>query len=135
MSLPEPISALIAALGKLPGIGPRSAERIALHLVQAEAPAVRQLAETMLNARERIRLCSICGALTENELRFLVTRQLRLVGEDDPWAQDPSFLQEVGRMGRGVCAQHIGAAGGMPLGAGPRLPAGGGEWGLAAVSA
>jgi len=66
-TLPEPISALIAALGKLPGIGPRSAERIALHLVQAEAPAVRQLAETILNARERIRLCSICGGLTETE--------------------------------------------------------------------
>lgn len=64
-SLPEPITALTAALGKLPGIGPRSAERIALHLVQAEAPAVRQLAHTILTARERIRLCSICGALTE----------------------------------------------------------------------
>jgi len=66
-SLPEPISALTAALGKLPGVGPRSAERIALHLVQADAPAVRQLAETILIARERIRLCSICGALTETE--------------------------------------------------------------------
>src|SRR4051812_26436890 len=66
-SLPEPITALTATLGKLPGIGPRSAERIALHLVQADAPAVRQLAETILTARERIRLCSICGALTETE--------------------------------------------------------------------
>jgi recombination protein RecR len=64
-SLPEPITALTAALGKLPGIGPRSAERIALHLVQADAPAVQQLADTILVARERIRLCSICGALTE----------------------------------------------------------------------
>jgi recombination protein RecR len=64
-SLPEPIVALTAALGKLPGVGPRSAERIALHLVQAEEPGVRQLAQTILTARERIRLCSICGALTE----------------------------------------------------------------------
>src|SRR6185436_3434000 len=66
-SLPEPIAALIAALGKLPGVGPRSAERIALHLVQAEEPAVRQLAHTIITARERIRLCSICGGLTEIE--------------------------------------------------------------------
>ena len=66
-SLPESITALTAALGKLPGIGPRSAERIALHLVQADAPAVRQLADTILTARERIRLCSICGALTESD--------------------------------------------------------------------
>ena len=65
--LPEPITALTAALGKLPGIGPRSAERIALHLVQADAPAVRLLAETIVTARARIRLCSICGALTEVE--------------------------------------------------------------------
>jgi recombination protein RecR len=64
-SLPESITALIAALAKLPGIGPRSAERLALHLVQSEAGAVRQLAETMVQARERIRLCSVCGALTE----------------------------------------------------------------------
>jgi recombination protein RecR len=66
-SLPEPIASLIAALGKLPGVGPRSAERIALHLVQAEAPAVRQLAELILTARERIRLCSVCGGLTETD--------------------------------------------------------------------
>ena len=63
--LPEPIAALISALSKLPGIGPRSAERIALHLVQAESGEVKQLAETILNARERVRFCQICGALTE----------------------------------------------------------------------
>jgi recombination protein RecR len=63
--LPEPISSLIGALSKLPGIGPRSAERIALHLVQAESGAVRQLADTILTARERVRFCEVCGALTE----------------------------------------------------------------------
>ena len=63
--LPEPIIALTAALSKLPGIGPRSAERVALHLVQSEAAQVKHLAETILTARERIRFCEICGALTE----------------------------------------------------------------------
>jgi recombination protein RecR len=63
--LPEPITALVAALHQLPGIGPRSAERIALHLVQAETAAVKQLADAILRARERIQLCSVCGALTE----------------------------------------------------------------------
>jgi recombination protein RecR len=66
-SLPEPISTLIAALNKLPGIGPRSAERIALHLVQTELDAVRQLAGAILTARERIQLCNLCGALTEQQ--------------------------------------------------------------------
>src|ERR1035438_10214336 len=65
MPLPEPIVSLTAALAKLPGVGPRSAERIALHLVQAESAQVRHLAETILTARERIRFCETCGALTE----------------------------------------------------------------------
>ncbi len=64
-ALPDCIASLIAALSTLPGIGPRSAERIALHLVQTEAGAVRHLAETILNARERVRFCEVCGALTE----------------------------------------------------------------------
>ena len=63
--LPEPISNLIAALSKLPGVGPRSAERLALHLVQAETGNVKLLAEAMLQARERVRFCDICGALSE----------------------------------------------------------------------
>jgi recombination protein RecR len=64
-ALPESITALIAALNRLPGIGPRSAERIALHLVQSDVGAVKQLTEAILCARERIQFCSICGALTE----------------------------------------------------------------------
>jgi len=64
-ALPEPIASLVSALSQLPGIGPRSAERIALHLVQAESGTVKQLADAMLNARARVRSCETCGALTE----------------------------------------------------------------------
>ena len=64
-SLPEPITELLAALNTLPGIGPRSAERLALHLVQSEPGAVKQLAQAIVSARERIRTCPVCGALTE----------------------------------------------------------------------
>jgi recombination protein RecR len=63
--LPNSIIALISALAKLPGIGPRSAERIALHLVQTDSAAVKQLADVILHAREKIQFCTICGALTE----------------------------------------------------------------------
>src|SRR5258706_11604021 len=63
--LPDSITALIAALNKLPGVGPRSAERMALHLVQTETEDVKRLAAAILVARERIRFCDICGALTE----------------------------------------------------------------------
>ena len=64
-ALPDSITALISALNKLPGIGPRSAERIALHLVQTDSAVVKQLAEVILHAREKIQFCAICGALTE----------------------------------------------------------------------
>src|SRR5450755_3797828 len=64
-SLPESIVGLIAALNKLPGVGPRSAERIALHLVQSDSAAVKQLADAILLAREKIQFCTTCGALTE----------------------------------------------------------------------
>lgn len=65
MALPEPITSLVASLNRLPGIGPRSAERIALHLVQSERADARQLAEAIIRARERIQFCATCGALTE----------------------------------------------------------------------
>jgi len=65
VAIPEPITSLVAALNRLPGIGPRSAERIALHLVQSERTDARQLADAIVQARERIHLCTTCGALTE----------------------------------------------------------------------
>ncbi len=63
--VPEAILLLQSELGKLPGIGPRSAERLALHLVQSESDVVRRLAESMVAARARVQSCGICGALTE----------------------------------------------------------------------
>ncbi|HEY3864016.1 MAG TPA: recombination mediator RecR [Verrucomicrobiae bacterium] len=65
MPLPEAITTLAEALCRLPGIGPRSAERLALHLVQSPADDVRRLAQAITQAREKIRLCSTCGGLTE----------------------------------------------------------------------
>ena len=66
-ALPEPIVNLVASLSKLPGVGPRSAERIALHLVQAERGTVQTLADNLLQARSRIQLCESCGGLTERQ--------------------------------------------------------------------
>src|SRR5436309_2720291 len=65
VALPNSITSLIGALSRLPGVGPRSAERIALHIVQADSATVKQLAETILHAREHIQFCTTCGALTE----------------------------------------------------------------------
>jgi recombination protein RecR len=67
VTLPEPIVLLTAALGKLPGIGPRSAERLALYLLQADPANTTQLADALVSARRNIRTCSVCGALSEQE--------------------------------------------------------------------
>ena len=67
MALPEPLQTLISALGKLPGVGPRSAERIALHLVQAPTELSSGLAEAITRARGAIQFCTTCGGLTERQ--------------------------------------------------------------------
>jgi recombination protein RecR len=66
-ALPEPLQGLIAALGKLPGVGPRSAERIALYLAQAPAENSTILAGALTRARASIQFCQTCGALTEKQ--------------------------------------------------------------------
>jgi len=75
--IPESVVTLIAALGKLPGVGPRSAERIALHLVQTDSTAVKQLADAILFARDRIQFCTTCGALTEKSPCLVCTDSRR----------------------------------------------------------
>ncbi len=64
-ALPEPLVDLMAALGRLPGIGPRTAERLALHIVQADPAEVDRLATALTTARLRVKACERCGALTE----------------------------------------------------------------------
>jgi recombination protein RecR len=57
------LDALIHLLAKLPGLGPRSARRAALHLVKRRETLMQPLAEVMRAAAERIRACTICGNL------------------------------------------------------------------------
>ena len=64
-SLPKPIEALVAELNRLPGIGPRSAERLALHLIQADSSVSSRLAEVLVSARKQIVECNECGGLAE----------------------------------------------------------------------
>jgi len=56
---------LISALAKLPGLGRKSAARLAYHLLRADPSYVRALAADLVALRERIRPCRICGAYTE----------------------------------------------------------------------
>lgn len=61
------VQELIDELGRLPGIGPKSAQRIAFHILQTESFDVTRLAEILLEVKEKVRFCSICGNVTEQE--------------------------------------------------------------------
>lgn len=58
---------LIDELGRLPGVGPKSAQRIAFHLLAAEAADVERLASTLVRVKNDVRFCSICGNVAEFE--------------------------------------------------------------------
>ena len=56
---------LIDELGRLPGVGPKSAQRIAFYLLAADAADVRRLAETLLEVKDRVKFCRVCGNVAE----------------------------------------------------------------------
>ena len=56
---------LIDELGRLPGIGPKSAQRMAFHLLSSEPADVRRLAEALMTLKLKARFCDICGNVSE----------------------------------------------------------------------
>ena len=56
---------LIDELGRLPGVGPKSAQRIAFHLIEADAEVANTLATTLQEVKKRVRFCEICGNIAE----------------------------------------------------------------------
>ena len=62
-----PVQALIDELGRLPGIGPKSAQRIAFYLLQADAEDARRLSRSITEAKERITWCRRCFNISEGE--------------------------------------------------------------------
>jgi recombination protein RecR len=66
MDYEGPIADLITELGRLPGVGPKSAQRLAFHLLAAEAVDARRLAEAILEVKERVRFCSRCFNVSEH---------------------------------------------------------------------
>ncbi|HET8768845.1 recombination mediator RecR [Phycicoccus sp. M110.8] len=58
---------LIDELGRLPGVGPKSAQRIAFHLLQADAVDVKRLVDALTEVKEKVRFCATCGNVAEGE--------------------------------------------------------------------
>ncbi len=73
---------LIDELGRLPGVGPKSAQRIAFHLLAAESSDVERLASTLVRVKNDVKFCSICGNVAESE-------QCRICTDD---RRDPTVI-------------------------------------------
>jgi recombination protein RecR len=58
---------LIDELGRLPGVGPKSAQRLAFHLLAADEDDVRRLVSALTEVKRRVRFCSVCGNVAEEE--------------------------------------------------------------------
>ncbi len=67
MDYPQPVRDLIGQIAKLPGIGKRSAERVALHLLKAAPDVSKRLSQAILESKSKIRNCSRCGSYTEHD--------------------------------------------------------------------
>jgi len=66
-STPEPIQRLIEAFHRLPGIGPKSAQRLAYHILRTSEQEALALADAVMDVKRRIRLCSVCLNITETD--------------------------------------------------------------------
>jgi recombination protein RecR len=58
---------LVEELGRLPGVGPKSAQRIAFHLLASDAEDVERLASALTEVKRRVRFCAVCGNVAEAE--------------------------------------------------------------------
>ncbi|MCL6499034.1 MAG: recombination mediator RecR [Firmicutes bacterium] len=80
--LPEALARLVEHLSRLPTVGPKTAQRLALHVLRMSEDEVRQLAEALLEAKARVKPCSVCFHLTEVDPCAICTSPTR----------DPSVL-------------------------------------------
>lgn len=68
MVFARPLAELIAELERLPGVGPKSAQRLAYHLLRVTDDEAKRLASSILNAKERLRFCAVCQNISESEV-------------------------------------------------------------------
>ena len=72
------VQELIDELGRLPGVGPKSAQRIAFHVLAEDPEEVKALASALLRVKEKVRFCEICGNVTETEVCSICTDPRRM---------------------------------------------------------
>ena len=65
MSLPDPLTRLIEELQRLPGIGPKGAQRLAFHILKTPREQTERLVEALRDVKERVTYCSVCNNITD----------------------------------------------------------------------
>jgi len=88
MHYPEPISKLIDSFMKLPGIGPKTAQRLAFHTLDMKEDDVVQFAKALVDVKRELTYCSVCGHITETDPCYICEdkqrdRSVICVVEDD----------------------------------------------------
>ena len=68
MQLPKSLQSLIEHFESLPGIGTKTAERLAFYFVRASAQEAKSFAQSLISVKEELRLCKLCGNISEGEL-------------------------------------------------------------------
>lgn len=102
----DPIRRLIQELARLPGIGEKTATRLAFHLIRSSHQQIRDLAQALLDATERIRLCSVCMNMTETDPCALCTDPRR-DGDTICVVATPSDLIAIDRGGHFRGRYHV----------------------------
>jgi recombination protein RecR len=102
----DPIRRLIQELARLPGIGEKTATRLAFHLIRSSHQQIRDLAQALLDATEKIRLCSICMNMTEVDPCALCTDPRR-DGDTICVVATPSDLIAIDRGGHFRGRYHV----------------------------
>ena len=104
MARPDPLGRLIEQLQRLPGIGAKSAQRLAFHILKTPREEVERLSDAMREVKDRVTYCSICSNITDADPCYYCTR---------PVARPPHHLRRRGageRDGGGEDARLQGAS-------------------------
>ncbi len=100
---PASIQNLIKNISRLPGVGEKTAERLAMHILRAPRHEAEKLAQSILNIKDKVRFCTSCFAMSDSDLCSICS---------DP-ARDPSVLCVVEQPADMVAIEKSGAFGGI----------------------
>jgi recombination protein RecR len=100
------IQDLIDELGRLPGVGPKSAQRIAFHVLSADSVDVNRLATALRRVKEQVRFCTVCFNVSEEE-QCRVCRDTRRTNEVLCVVEEPKDIVAVERTGEFRGRYHV----------------------------